>query len=150
MAHHRPRRSSHSRLLLLLAVVLLSLAACGSSGGTGAAPTASALTDDPDQAIPWAEAMGHIGETATIEGPVIAAVYADTSNGEPTFLNIGLDYPDPDRFTVVIWGVDRGSFPDAPESMYEGKTIRVTGVVSEYDGRAQIEVTSPDAIEIIE
>ena len=150
MAHHRPQRSPLSTLVLLLAVLLLSLAACGSSGGTAAAPTASLTTDDFDQAIPWGEAMGHIGETATIEGPVIAAVYADTSNGEPTFLNIGLNYPDPDRFTVMIWGVDRGSFPDAPESMYEGKTIRVTGVVSEYDGRAQIEVTSPDAIEVLD
>ena len=145
MPHHRVNRSSHYLLTLLLAVLLLSLAACGSSGGTAAAPTASVITD----AIPWGEAMGHIGETATIEGPVIAAVYADTSNGEPTFLNIGRDYPDPDRFTVMIWGDDRGSFPDAPESMYEAKTIRVTGVVSEYDGRAQIEVTSPDAIEIV-
>ena len=149
MSRHRLLRSPHFLLIFLLAVGLLGLAACGSSGSAVVEPTAVAPPVS-EQAIPWDEASGHIGETTTIEGPVVTAVYSDTSTGEPTFLNVGRDYPDPDRFTVVIWGDDRGSFPDAPESMYEGKTIRVTGEVSEYDGRAQIEVTWPDAIEVMD
>ena len=138
MPHHRVNGSSHYLLTLLLAVLLLSPTVCGSGCGTVAEPTPTAPTVT-DQAIPWDEASNHIGETATMAGPVIAAVYADTSNGAPTFLNVGRDYPDPDRLTVVIWGVDRGSFPDAPESVCGSKTIRVTGDVSEYDERAQIE-----------
>lgn len=163
MPHRSLPRSLHVVLILLLAAVLLSLAACGSGGGTSAEPNAvapdasitvaepsDAATATDSQAIPWDEASSHIGETVTIEGKVVAGFYADTSNGEPTFLNIGRDYPNPDRFTVVIWGDDRGSFPDAPESMYDGKTIRVTGDVSEYEGGAEIEVTSPDAIEVVD
>jgi len=34
--------------------------------------------------------------------------------------------------------------------MYEGKLIRVTGEVTEYEGHAQIVVASPDAIEIVQ
>ena len=149
MPHRSLPRSLHVVLILLLAAVLLSLAACGSGGGTSAEPSDAATATD-SQAIPWDEASSHIGETVTIEGKVVAGFYADTSNGEPTFLNIGRDYPNPDRFTVVIWGDDRGSFPDDPESMYEGKTIRVTGAVSEYNGGAEIEVTSPDEIEVVD
>lgn len=86
----------------------------------------------------------------TIEGPVAGTFYDSDVNGEPTFLNVGRDYSDPDRFTVVIWGDDRGAFPGAPESTYAGKIIRVTGLVSEYDGRAQVEITSPIAIEVVD
>jgi len=149
MAHHRPQRSSHYLLTLLLAVLLLSLAACGSSGGTAAAPTATAPTVT-DQAIPWDEATAHIGETVTIEGPVAGAMYSKGSNGSPTFLNVGADYPDESRFTVVIWGADRGHFEPAPEDQFSGQTIRVTGTVVEYQGMPQIEVATPSDIEIVE
>jgi DNA/RNA endonuclease YhcR with UshA esterase domain len=149
MAHHRWQRSPHYLLVLLLAVVLLSLAACGSSGGTGAAPTAAAPTVS-EQAIPWDEASAHIGESVTIEGPVAGVMYSEGSNGSPTFLNVGADYPDESRFTVVIWGADRGHFEPAPEDQFSGQTIRVTGTVVEYQGMPQIEVATPSDIETVE
>ena len=40
-------------------------------------------------------------------------------------------------------GDDRSAFPQAPESMCDGKQIRVPGEVCEHDGRAQIEVAAP-------
>jgi TolB protein len=100
-------------------------------------------------AIPWGEADQHVGETVTIEGPVIGAVFSESSKGEPTFLNIGRDYPDADRVSIVIWGADRPAFPAAPESMYEGKTIRVTGTVHLYEGVPQVEVSSPADVEVV-
>ena len=56
----------------------------------------------PSNAITWDEAKYHIGERTTVCGPVVNTKYASTSKGNPTFLNIGKPYPDPDRFTVVI------------------------------------------------
>ena len=50
--------------------------------------------------ILWSEAKYHIGSRLTVYGPVIGTYYASTSKGQPTFLNIGKDYPDPERFTV--------------------------------------------------
>ena len=50
---------------------------------------------------------------------------------------------------MVIWGEDLG-FPHAPESYYEGETIRATGEVSTYEGAAQMEISSPDAIEVMD
>jgi hypothetical protein len=52
------------------------------------------------------EAKAHIGEVATVCGKVMSARFAESSNRQPTFLN--LDQPFPKHiFTVVIFGSDR-------------------------------------------
>jgi DNA/RNA endonuclease YhcR with UshA esterase domain len=100
--------------------------------------------------IPWDEAKNYIGERVTVYGPVVSTHYASTSRGRPTFLNLGKPYPDPGRFTVVIWGENRYKFSPPPESYYMGKTISVTGLVTEYKGVPEIEVSSPSQIEVKE
>ena len=97
--------------------------------------------------ITWDEAKYHIGERVTVCGPVVDAYYAANSNGKPTFLNIGNRYTDPNRFTVVIWGENRGKFPQAPEAYYLDKTICVTGLLTEYEGIPEIEVEYPSEIQ---
>jgi len=101
----------------------------------------------PPGSISWSEAKYHIGERITVCGPVVDATWASGSNGKPTFLNLGKPYPDPDRFTVVIWIQNRGNFPQAPEDYYLGKTICVTGLITEYSGIAEIEVQYPSEIQ---
>jgi len=101
----------------------------------------------PGNTIPWNEAINHVGEKAVVRGTVEGTYWATDSNGKPTFLNIGKDYPASDRFVVVIWEDDRSNFPQAPESYYAGKTICVQGLIQEYEGVAEIEVTSPEQIE---
>jgi len=102
-----------------------------------------------DGAISWENASSYIGQFVTISGPVKSTKYASSSNGSPTFLNIGADYPDPSRVTALIWGEDRNLFPDAPESMYAGKMICVTGKVELYSGACEIIVSEPAQIEIV-
>jgi len=101
----------------------------------------------PADAISWDKAKDHIGDRTTVCGPVAGTKYGATSSGKPTWLNIGKDYPSSERFVVIIWGDNRGNFPQPPESYYAGKTICVTGLIQEYQGIAQIEVTTPDQIE---
>lgn len=100
--------------------------------------------------ISWNEARNHIGERATennpVYGPVVGASYRPDISGQPTWLNIGEDYPSQNRFVVIIWGENRGNFSQAPEDYYLGKTIYVTGLIELYDGVAEIQVTSPDQI----
>ena len=79
---------------------------------------------------------------------MIGATYASGSNGKPTFLNVGKDYPDPARFTVLIWGENRGKFSPAPEIQYKGKTIYVYGLIELYKGSPEIVITSPSQIQI--
>ena len=109
-----------------------------------ASPTMT-LTATPN-AVAWEEAIQHVGETTTVCGPVMSAYYSSSSRGKPTFLNIGKKHPDPERFTVVIWGRNRSKFSPSPEEMYNRKTICVSGEITEYNGVAEIEVSEPGQI----
>jgi hypothetical protein len=101
----------------------------------------------PSYAITWDEAKYHYGERTTVCGPVVSTKWASGSKGQPTFLNIGKPYPDPDRFTVVIWVDYRANFPSPPEVYYKDKTICVTGLIIEYSGSPEIEVQDPFQIQ---
>jgi len=121
-------------------------------------PTIAAISQEPNQAdqpfslppgaISWDDAISHIGETITVCGPVVDSFYGSSIGGQPTFLNIGKPYPEPERFTILIWGDDRSRFPSAPDIYYLGKTICATGEVILYKGSAEMKVTSPSQITI--
>jgi len=96
--------------------------------------------------IPWSEAKNHIGKRLTVYGPVVSTFYHKEGKGRPTFLNIGNPHPNPDRFTIVIWGDKRDNFSQAPEVYYSNKTIYVYGLIEDYKGVPQIIVDSPDQI----
>jgi len=130
-------------------VILVATAACsGAPGATATAGIGSSGGSACSAAISWKEATGHVGENGTVQGPVVSAVCATSSSGEPTFLNIGLDYRDPGRFTALIWGENRDPFPEPPEQAYAGKTVCVTGSIDEYQGVAEIIVDSPSQIQV--
>lgn len=101
-----------------------------------------------DTVIRWQDAGFYHGESVTVCGPVVGTHYASSSNGQPTFLNLGEDYPSPDRFVVVIWGENREQFPDDFENDYYGETICVTGEVEEYEGVYQMEAEGSLDIEV--
>jgi hypothetical protein len=98
--------------------------------------------------VEWSEAGRYMGEERQVCGPVAGTHFAEDSRGQPTFLNIGEDYPSSKRFVVLIWGEDRHNFPSAPEDYYEGKTICASGEIQEYEGVFEIEIRSPEQIEI--
>jgi hypothetical protein len=150
--HHRlSSRVSLIVLAVLAAASTLALVGCGSgtdsSSSPSAAPSAAPTTVS---AYSWSEAGAHMGETATFDGPVVATFYDKAVEGHPAFLNLGVDYPDPARLTVIVWEKDRAAFPQTPKAMYAGKTIRVTGTVIEYEKAPAIAASSPDAIEVLD
>lgn len=103
----------------------------------------------PSGAIEWTNTSKYLGETVTICGPIVSSTVASSSNGSPTYLDMGAAYPASNRVSIVIWGEDAGNFPQPPVSMYEGKTICVTGEVYSYRGTCSIKVTSPSQIKTI-
>jgi hypothetical protein len=133
-------------LLLLPAAVLLAVAC----GGDQAAKTDLGGSQPPAASIQWGDAINHVGEQGTVCGPVLDSNYASSSNGQPTFLNLGKSYPDPDRFTVLIWGSNRGKFSPPPEKAYAGRTICATGLIQSYAGAAEIEAKAPGDIKVVQ
>lgn len=57
------------------------------------------------------------------------------------FLNLGRDYPSEERFAVVLW--DRYVDPIA-----NGSVICAEGVISSYEGVAQIELGDAEQFEV--
>jgi hypothetical protein len=96
--------------------------------------------------ISAAEAKEHFGENATVCGEVASTKYADSSKGQPTFLNLDKPYPNP-IFTVVIWDNNRSKF-GTPEDSYKGKKICVSGKITAYDGTPEIIADDPKQIRI--
>jgi len=144
------------KIAMLVPIAVL-LVACGSTQSSQTTTQQSVSNTSATAALPscpgaitWDQASAHIGEQATITGPTISAVYASDSRGRPTFLNRGKPYPDPDRFTVVIWGYDRDNFPYTPEAAYNSKTICATGLIETYEGIPQIVADTASDIEIVE
>ena len=98
--------------------------------------------------ISWSDAGNFVNQSKTVCGPVVRTTFAQTTNGQPTFLDLGRTYPDPARFSVLIWGNQRANFPSAPETLYRGKTICVTGKIVTYQGTLEMEVRTPSQIQI--
>lgn len=119
------------------------------------APTATATatpeppTSTPEPcpgAISWDQAIDYAGQEVTVIGPVVDATWANGSRGQPTFLNLGLSYPDPGRFTILMWIDARYRFDAPPEELFAGKTVCVSGVVELYRDGAEMEVEYPSQI----
>ena len=94
------------------------------------------------------DAVNHIGEEATVCGEVSGAKYSDHRKRKPTFIDFGPPHPN-QLFTALIWGEHRDKFDYVPESLL-GKTICVSGTISEFKGKAEIKVSDPSQIRVVE
>ena len=108
-------RSMRALFITALAsmVVLVPFVASGSAATSGSTGSCAG-------AVSWSSASRMIGKIATVKGPVRGTKYASSSSDSPTFLNLGRDYPSLSRFTVVIWGENRGRF-GTPERTYAAR-----------------------------
>ena len=88
--------------------------------------------------IPWNEAANHVGTSQRVCGPLSG----NGNSEDDVFLNLGRDYPDPARFTIVLWDVGGVQAPPT------GATLCASGVISTYEGVAQMELRSVGAVEV--
>jgi hypothetical protein len=90
------------------------------------------------------EAAAHVRETVTVCGKVTGTHYAAASRGKPTFINFDKPYPNQD-FTVMVWDDDRAGFGDLDK--YTGRQICAHGVITEYRGKPEMILRSPDSLQ---
>ncbi|MEP6845001.1 MAG: hypothetical protein ABI861_03330 [Panacibacter sp.] len=91
------------------------------------------------QKITLAEINKHIGDTVTVCGKIFGGKFLDAAKNQPTFLNMGAQYPG-QLLTVVIWGSTRKLFVYKPEDHFRGKNICVTGKIEVFKDKPQITV----------
>ena len=125
-----------SLYLLVTSLFLVSLLASGC-----AAPSQPSQVSDPS-CLTSMQAMTSVGKTACVE---FFVGNPSQLKGE-AFLNEKADYTK--GFQAVILADSLAKFGD-PVSQYRSKTIRVSGLIVEYDGHPGIIVKDPSDIIII-
>jgi len=91
----------------------------------GAADLPTTLPTTGPSSINWDQAKDYVGQSVTVTGPVVGT----HDFGDAAVLNVGKNYPSPDRFTVYISADKRAGMPT---DLDDGKTISVTGTVKMY------------------
>lgn len=146
------------RLIIIATVTLLGLSGCGaaSGGNSPVPPTATSTatrtatptvtptaTPEGPAVTPSEQAAKLLGKTATIEVKRGYCSYMPRVTGAPTFCN---DRAFPNHFfTLVVWGKERARWNPPPES-WDGKCFRITGTVSSFREKPQIEATTASQV----
>lgn len=117
------------------------VAARGTTFGTIAATDVKVKTALDAKALDKAKAK--IGEQGAFTGKVVK-VFAPPSN-MIVILNFDKNYRD--ALTAVVKGSSFAKFPDL--NMLKDKKVLISGEFIEYEGRVEIELTSPDQIKIV-
>lgn len=91
-----------------------------------------------------AEAGKHVGETATVTDTVVRVNKAAGGN---TFMSLG-GSDRASQFTVFIGASDAATVGDVEQ--YQGKTVTVSGTITAFREKPQIQVKSADQIKVKE
>ena len=114
------------------------------SGGTFSSPPASATGGGPaGGCVDLRDAAGQTGKDACISARVLRVF---TSRAGNTFLDFCTDYRKC-PFTSVIFEPDREKFGDL--NTLRGRRVEIRGLVTEYQGRAEIIIRNPDQIHVL-
>ena len=85
------------------------------------------------------EAKDHVGEVATVVGKVFGVYVSQKGD---VFINIGGAHPN-QPFTAVCF---QEAIPADELKKYDGKTVKVTGKIKEYNGQIEIILDQADQI----
>ena len=97
------------------------------------------------------EAINRINESVTVE--MLVQRTKCCSGSRQVFLDSETNHRDPKNLGVVVTESGRAKFAEAgiddPTAQFNGKTIRVRGVVIRREDRPYIEVSDPSQIELV-
>ena len=98
-----------------------------------------------------AEAISRVNESVVVE-MVVQRTKCCTGSRQ-VFLDSEANHRDPKNLGIVVTENGRAKFAEAgiddPTAHYQGKTIRVRGVVTRREDRPYIEVDDPGQIELV-
>ena len=89
-------------------------------------------------------AGNYYAKEAIVEGRIASASRSKTNT---VFLNFEKAYPN-QCFSAVVFSSDQYKFVASPENYYNGKNVRVRGLIKEYQGKPEIIVNNPSQIEV--
>ncbi len=109
----------------------------------GVIQSRAAETNAPTLSIGAAQAAAHIGKQVTVTG-VVAQVSVRPGL---TFLNFDKAYPN-NAFTAIVRSRNTNQFENLPA--LKGKGASVTGKVTDYNGKPEMELTKKSQLKVLE
>lgn len=100
-------------------------------------------TEQHQSGLTAAQAWDHIGDKETVRFHV---GYTASDNEGDEFLDQLQDYTS--GFVVVVFRENTSAFQVDPVQAFGGRTVDVTGTISEYKGHPQVIVSSPSQISL--
>lgn len=101
-----------------------------------------------DTVISVNEVRDYIGQEVSVQGKVDEVVSLSSTRGKPTYFNMGGKYPD-NKFTLLLWKSNKHKFTKGVD-YYEGRKIKVIGLIEMYRGKVQMVISDPGQIEVLE
>ena len=98
--------------------------------------------------IPHTAAIQYLGTLRTVCGKVQSTyIYSNTAS-QRIYLNMGREYPN-HTFTGLIWySSNKDNFDGRPDKKYKKKNICISGVISTFNEKPQIQIDFQNQIEI--
>lgn len=91
------------------------------------------------------EASKHLNEEVTVCDKVFSGKFFPSSS--LTLLDVGGFHPN-ELLTLVIKGEDKKKFKSAPDELYKGKNVCITGKIIDFKGKPEIMITDPEQIKV--
>ena len=110
-----------------------------------AEPPTTAPAIPPEAGLPvidWKEAGKYMDRDVVVQGKIVLV----RNTGKLCFLN----FDSARSFTAIVQEQSFKKFSQPPDKMYDQKIVRIRGTISEYKGKAQIEIFGPDQVTILE
>jgi hypothetical protein len=95
--------------------------------------------------IPVDSVNNYIGKNVT----VCSQVFGIKATEKVVLINLGAAYP-ASPLTIAILAKDFTNFTTPPEELYKNKKLCVTGMLELFKGKAEIVVSKPEEINVVE
>ena len=99
-------------------------------------------TDAGVPVIDWKDAAKYMDQEVIVQGKIAQTGRSRTIS----FLNFDRSR----SFTAIVRKRNYSNFPKQVTFLYGGKIVRIHGVISEYKGKPQMELSSPDQITVLD
>ena len=98
--------------------------------------------------IPHTAAIKNVGKLRTVCGKVQSTYINSNTASQRIYLNMGREYPN-HTFTGLIWySSNKDNFDGRPDKKYKKKNICISGVISTFNEKPQIQIDFENQIEI--
>ena len=100
--------------------------------------------------IPHTAAIQNVGKLRTVCGRVQSTYINSNTASQRIYFNMGRAYPN-HTFTGLIWySSNKDNFDGRPDKKYKKKKICISGVITTYNEKPQIQIDFENQIEVRE